>query len=330
MARHSTKSLDGEKIFESVDTGGCIVGNFALKCGNNPNPRCHMELVVRERDDITYVCLAGRFDANGVDQIEEQFSHLLVNRGLPTVVDMSAVTFLSSLGIGFLFANTKKLKKAGCKLVLLKPEKMVESVLRTSKMDKVMPIVSTLDEALHLLGIEPTGRTTKQPSELAATPEQAAVVAPKSVPGLKLAIKNEISELKDLYAKVGVFLDSYSTPYRSGYTVNLALEELVVNVIRYAFMDLDEHLIDISLSIVDQQLILVIEDDGRPFDPQSGNMRPDEYAEDPDDLEVGGLGLVLVLDMVDLLKYTRVNNRNRTEVRIKFYETEEPVETDSI
>ncbi|HUP77304.1 MAG TPA: ATP-binding protein, partial [Pirellula sp.] len=158
----------------------------------------------------------------------------------------------------------------------------------------------------------------------------AAVVAPKSVPGLKLAIKNEISELKDLYAKVGEFLDSYSTPYRSGYTVNLALEELVVNVIRYAFMDLDEHLIDISLSIVDQQLILVLEDDGRPFDPQSGNMRSDEYAEDPDDLEVGGLGLVLVLDMVDLLKYTRVNNRNRTEVRIKFYETEEPVETDSI
>ena len=289
-----------------------------------------MELVIRERDDIAHACLIGRFDANGVDQIEEQFSHLVVNRGLPTVVDMSAVTFLSSLGIGFLFANTKKLKKAGCKLVLLKPEKMVESVLRTSKMDKVMPIVSTLDEALHLLGIEPTGRTTKQPSELAATPEQAAVVTPKSVPGLKLAIKNEISELKDLYAKVGEFLDSYSTPYRSGYTVNLALEELVVNVIRYAFMDLDEHLIDISLSIVDQQLILVIEDDGRPFDPQSGNMRPDEYAEDPDDLEVGGLGLVLVLDMVDLLKYTRVNNRNRTEVRIKFYETEEPVETDLV
>ena len=289
-----------------------------------------MELVIRERDDIAHACLIGRFDANGVDQIEEQFSHLVVNRGLPTVVDMSAVTFLSSLGIGFLFANTKKLKKAGCKLILLKPEKMVESVLRTSKMDKVMPIVSTLDEALHLLGIEPTGQTTEQPSELAATPEQAAVVTPKSVPGLKLAIKNEISELKDLYAKVGEFLDSYSTPYRSGYTVNLALEELVVNVIRYAFMDLDEHLIDISLSIVDQQLILVIEDDGRPFDPQSGNMRPDEYAEDPDDLEVGGLGLVLVLDMVDLLKYTRVNNRNRTEVRIKFYETEEPVETDLV
>ena len=289
-----------------------------------------MELLIRERDDIAHVCLVGRFDATGVEQIEEQFSHLIVNRGLPTVVDMSGVTFMSSLGIGFLFANTKQLRRVGCKLILLKPEKLVESVLRTSKMDKVMPIVSTLEEALQLLGIEASGQATEQPSEVAVIPEQAAVVAPKSVPGLKLAIKNEISELKDLYAKVGEFLDSHSTPYRSGYTVNLALEELVVNVIRYAFMDLDEHLIDIDLSIVDQQLILVIEDDGRPFDPQSGNMRSDEYAEDPDDLEVGGLGLVLVLDMVDLLKYTRVNNKNRTEVRIKFYETEEPVETDLV
>ena len=99
-----------------------------------------MELLIRERDDISHVCLVGRFDATGVDEIEEQFSQLVLNRGLPTVVDMSGVTFMSSLGIGFLFANTKKLKKAGCKLILLKPEKMVESVLRTSKMDKVMPI----------------------------------------------------------------------------------------------------------------------------------------------------------------------------------------------
>ena len=289
-----------------------------------------MELLISDRDDIALVSLVGRLDATGVQQIEDHFSNLTAERGLPTVVDMSGVTFMSSLGIGFLFANTKKLKKVGCKLILLKPERMVESVLRTSKMDKVMPIVSTLEEALQLLGIEAGNQPTERPSQVAAIEPETVVIAPKSVPGLKLVIRNEISELKDLYAKVGEFLELHSTPYRSGYTVNLALEELVVNVIRYAYMDLDEHLINIDLSIVEQQLVLVIEDDGRPFDPQSGNMRPDEFAEDPDNLEIGGLGLVLVLDMVDLLKYARVNTKNRTEVRIKFYETEEPVETDSV
>ena len=288
-----------------------------------------MELRKSDRDDIALVSLVGRLDAVGVEQIEEQFSQWTTDRGLPTVVDMSGVTFMSSLGIGFLFANTKKLKKAGCKLVLLKPERMVESVLRTSKMDKVMPIVLTLDEALLLLGLEVDHHKTNVPSEVMASHPRTASPPLKSDAGLKLTIKNETSELRELYAKISEFLESHSTPYRSGYTVNLALEELVVNIIRYAYMDLDEHLIDIDLNIVDQQLVLVIEDDGRPFDPQAGNIREMEYAEDPEELQVGGLGLVLVLDMVDMLKYARVKDKNRTEVRIKFKEADEPAETEA-
>lgn len=287
-----------------------------------------MELSKSDRDDIAHVCLVGRLDAMGVEQIEEQFAQWTTERGLSTVVDMSAVTFMSSLGIGFLFANTKKLKKAGCKLVLLKPERLVEAVLRTSKMDKFMPIVSTLDEALLLLGLEAGHDKTNVPTEVAVNQPKAAVEPSKSMAGLKLTIKNETSELTELYAKVSEFLAAHSTPYRSGYTVNLALEELVVNVIRYAYMDLDEHLIEIDLSIVDQQLVLVIEDDGRPFDPQAGNIREMEYSEDPEEIEVGGLGLVLVLDMVDMMKYARVKDKNRTEVRIKFQEEAESVETE--
>ena len=288
-----------------------------------------MELRKSDRDDIALVSLVGRLDAVGVEQIEEQFSQWTTDRGLPTVVDMSGVTFMSSLGIGFLFANTKKLKKAGCKLVLLKPERMVESVLRTSKMDKVMPIVLTLDEALLLLGLEVGHHKTNVPSEVMANHPRTASPPLKSDAGLKLTIKNETSELRELYAKISEFLEAHSTPYRSGYTVNLALEELVVNIIRYAYMDLDEHHIDIDLNIVDQQLVLVIEDDGRPFDPQAGNIREMEYAEDPEELQVGGLGLVLVLDMVDMLKYARVKDKNRTEVRIKFKEADEPAETEA-
>ena len=192
-----------------------------------------------------------------------------------------------------------------------------------------MPIVLTLDEALLLLGLEVGHHKTNVPSEVMANHPRTASPPLKSDAGVKLTIKNETSELRELYAKISEFLESHSTPYRSGYTVNLALEELVVNIIRYAYMDLDEHHIDIDLNIVDQQLVLVIEDDGRPFDPQAGNIREMEYAEDPEELPVGGLGLVLVLDMVDMLKYARVKDKNRTEVRIKFKEADEPAETEA-
>ena len=85
-----------------------------------------------------------------------------------------------------------------------------------------------------------------------------------------------------------------------------------MNVIRYAFVDDDTHSIDIELEIEGDQIVLRIADDGRPFDPRE-NPVLDLQA---DDRQVGGLGLYLVVDMVDLLTYQRVDEENRVEVRI--------------
>ncbi len=275
-----------------------------------------MELIIHERDDISHVALVGRLDATAVEELEQSFLQATTTRGLPTVVDMSGVTFMSSLGIGFLFANTKKLKKAGCKLVLLNPQGMVETVLKTSKMDKVMPLVYELDEAIRMIGGDPTmGAKSSATATDATTVEQAPDSAPPATPDniLKLSIKNEMSELEGLYANVNQFLAKHKTPYRSGYAVNLAIEELVVNVIRYAYVDDDEHAIDIGLGVIGEQIILEIRDTGRPFDPREAP----PHDPDVEDLEVGGLGLTLVLDLVDGLTYRRENEKNHVQVCIQ-------------
>lgn len=275
-----------------------------------------MELIIHERDDISHVALVGRLDATAVEELEQSFLQATTTRGLPTVVDMSGVTFMSSLGIGFLFANTKKLKKAGCKLVLLNPQGMVETVLKTSKMDKVMPLVYELDEAIRMIGGDPTmGIKSSAAATDTTTVEQAADSAPPATPDniLKLSIKNEMSELEGLYANVNQFLAKHKTPYRSGYAVNLAIEELVVNVIRYAYVDDDEHAIDIGLGVIGEQIILEIRDTGRPFDPREAP----PHDPDVEDLEVGGLGLTLVLDLVDGLTYRRENEKNHVQVCIQ-------------
>lgn len=286
-----------------------------------------MELFIYEHDEISYAALAGRFDQTGVDEVNERFTKATTGRGLPTIVDMSGVPFMSSLGIGFLYKNTKELKKAGSKLVLLNPQSLIETVLRTSRMNKVMPIARDLEEALQLLGFEPATLEIDAP-KVEATPQPETVeVVPEAGAELKLVIRNDTSELTDLYAKVDNFVAGHSAPDRSAYGVKLALEELVVNVIRYAYVDLDEHVIDIDLSIADQQFILVIEDDGRPFDPRealSPALSPRLDQEDDEDLdfEVGGLGLFLVFDMVDVLKYERIKEKNRVEVHIQLREGE--------
>ncbi len=274
-----------------------------------------MELIIHERDDISYVALEGRLDATAAEELEQPFAEATSGRGLPTVVDMSGITFMSSIGIGFLFVHTKRLKKAGCKLVLLSPKGMVEAVLKTSKMDKVMPLFYELDEAIRAIGGDLTivGKV-KSTKAVSAVAERDAETSPPATLDniLKLSIINEMSELDGLYASVNQFLAKHQVPYRSGYAVNLAIEELAVNVIRYAYVDDDQHTIDFGLGIIDEQIILEIRDSGRPFDPREAP----SHDPDVEDLEPGGLGLTLVLDMVDGLTYRRENDKNHVQVCI--------------
>ena len=279
-----------------------------------------MRITILQRDDdVTHVVLTGRLDTTGAEEINESFSEATAARERPAIIDLSAIEFMASRGIGLLLANGKRLMKAGHKLVLLNPKGMVQSVLKTSQVDRIMPIVYDLDEAIQVLqsvhgpsGVaSPRLETSADESERQrSTPVSTA---PSAIEGeLKLTVKNDLSELKDLNAALAQFLDAHGVPDRAQYAVNLAIDELVVNVMRYAYVDDDTHFIDIELVIEGDQVILRIVDDGRPFDPRRGPSL-DMHAEDR---EVGGLGLILVLDMVDVLKYRRVEERNCVEVRV--------------
>jgi anti-anti-sigma factor len=280
-----------------------------------------MKMTILERDDdITHVVLTGRLDTTGALDIRERFSEATAARERPAIVDLSEIEFLASQGIGLLLANGKRLMKTGHKLILLNPLGMVETVLKFSKLDKLMPIASDLDEAIRILQGVPSPSGTASPVIEAAEDESRSqrselisTVPSASEGELKLAIENELSELDGLNATLAQFLDTHGVPNRAAYAVNLAIDELVVNVMRYAYVDADTHFIDIEIAIEGDQVILRIVDDGRPFDPRRGPSL-DLHAEDR---EAGGLGLLLVLEMVDVLKYRRKDERNWVEVRVR-------------
>jgi anti-anti-sigma factor len=276
-----------------------------------------MEMKILQRDDVTHIALVGRLDATGAEEIDESFSDAATAPGRPAVIDLSEIEFMGSLGIGLLFTASKKLNRAGHKLVLLNPQRMVEGVLKSSKMDTLMPIAHDLSEAIQIaLGEQGEAANLRPiPSADVRKPQQEAAVAttPQAREGsVKLAIKNDRSELDPLNATLRQFLSDHFVPYRASYAVSLAIDELVVNVMRYAFVDNEAHEIDVELAVESDQVILRIVDDGRPFDPRRGPSL-DLHAEDR---EVGGLGLTLVLDVVDVLKYERVGEENHVEVRI--------------
>jgi serine/threonine-protein kinase RsbW len=282
-----------------------------------------MTVLVRD-DDITHVVLDGRLDTTGAEEIEAEFTAATVGRNRPTLVDLSGMDFLASRGIGLLVSAGKRLMKAGRKMILVSPKGLVDSVLKTSLIDRTVPVVSSLAEAAATIRGEAT--PSAGPGAAESPRSQPAWTAAESIPGrCELSIRNQIAELKDLSAAVREFLEGHRVPYRPAYAVNLSIDELVTNVIRYAYVDDDPHQIDLELVIADGQVVLRIVDDGRPFDPRTGP-ELDQHAEQR---ELGGLGIVLVLDMVDRLNYRRADEKNCVEVRVNLAAEPAPADADA-
>jgi anti-anti-sigma factor len=111
-----------------------------------------MELqLVEASDSLTRVSLIGMLDLVGVGKVETKLLAATVARGAPTIVDVSEMTFIASLGMGLLLSCLKGLKRKGAKLVLLKPQRDVAAALTVARLTELLPIAETDEQALQLL-----------------------------------------------------------------------------------------------------------------------------------------------------------------------------------
>jgi anti-sigma regulatory factor (Ser/Thr protein kinase) len=103
-----------------------------------------------------------------------------------------------------------------------------------------------------------------------------------------------------------------SLPGEVVFRIDLVLEELAVNVFRYAYPPGTPDVVRVGCGQADDSFRLVIEDHGDPFDPleRSGP----EIVPDVERSTVGGLGIHLVKEMSDGLRYRREGNANILEI----------------
>ena len=107
--------------------------------------------VIEQGERMTWVALEGRLDTQGVDDVETAFSAHTAAHRRPTVVDLSSVQFLASLGIGMIVRVARTLRRHDAGLVLLAPQETVERTLRAARIESFAPIARDRDEALSLL-----------------------------------------------------------------------------------------------------------------------------------------------------------------------------------
>jgi anti-anti-sigma factor len=92
-------------------------------------------------------------------------------------------------------------------------------------------------------------------------------------------------------------------------TLNMALDDLLNNVVQYAFPnDPTEHHIEVEGEVHDVCVVLTIRDDGIPFNPLS--VAPPDLSVLLHEREIGGLGIHLVRAMFDEVTYHRNVGRN--------------------
>ncbi len=94
------------------------------------------------------IALEGRLDAAGADAIGIRFSAAAAAQGRPVVVDLSAVSFMASLGIRLLISNARSLSQKGANMVLYGASAQVDDVLRDAAIDQLIPCVATQEEAV--------------------------------------------------------------------------------------------------------------------------------------------------------------------------------------
>ena len=112
----------------------------------------HVELnVIPRDDDLTQVALAGRLDALAVDQIGKRFQGATAARGKPTIIDMTEVAFIASLGLGMLLTAARALHHRGARAVIVSPQPLVMRVMEAAQMTSVIPVMTSVPEAVEFL-----------------------------------------------------------------------------------------------------------------------------------------------------------------------------------
>jgi len=125
-----------------------------------------------------------------------------------------------------------------------------------------------------------------------------------------LTLSNDLNRMHDLVEFATSFAVRHGVPDRERYRLLVILDELFSNVVRYGYPAEARGSITFYLSRNDgNQLEIVVEDNGRPFDPLS--VPEPDFDRPADARPTGGLGIHLVRSLVDNARYFRREGANR-------------------
>ena len=128
-----------------------------------------------------------------------------------------------------------------------------------------------------------------------------------------ILVPNSLAQLGPLNEFLSGFWGEHGLPEELAMDMNLALEEVFVNVVRYGYADSSRHDIRVSVSLEDDVVSVTVEDDGIAFNPLAAP--PVDVHAPLEGRPIGGLGIHLIRNLMDEVKYARQNDHNHLVMR---------------
>jgi anti-anti-sigma factor len=91
--------------------------------------------------------VSGRIDASNASKVEGDLLAAIETSGPSLIINLSALTYMSSAGLRVMLVAAKRAKAAGGKAVIQDAQPAVAEVLRMSGFDRIIPMAAGEAEA---------------------------------------------------------------------------------------------------------------------------------------------------------------------------------------
>ena len=124
----------------------------------------------------------------------------------------------------------------------------------------------------------------------------------------ELILKNQIGELVRVNQFVEEIAEELGLDAELKMNLNLVMEEMVSNVIFYAYPQGKDASIELTAAFDGKELTFVLSDRGEEFDP---TLKEDADPNiNPVDREIGGMGIYIVKNIMNEVSYQRLEGKN--------------------
>ncbi|MFN0088358.1 MAG: ATP-binding protein [Blastocatellia bacterium] len=132
---------------------------------------------------------------------------------------------------------------------------------------------------------------------------------------LEITIGNASAEIGRISEEIDYFVVRHGLPDKIAFELNLAIDEILANIISHGYDDPGPHAIELRCALADGEITLEVEDGGRAFNPFDAP--PPDLTASIEDRPIGGLGVHIVRTLMDHVEYRRRDEKNIVILRKK-------------